>query len=88
MSEVTELDIGDTHYFRLAGKADVEDIVADFTPVSAISESNHLMSYSILPTFNLDGKSFTDAFINPYQGLEPIEELAKKFNHRISLYNE
>jgi len=46
-----------------------EDIIADFTPVNTFSASNNLQSYSILPTFNFDRKSFTDAFINPHQGL-------------------
>jgi len=61
-----------THYFRLASRNSVEDIVADFTPVNSFTPTNNLRSYSILPTFNLDRKSFTDAFINPHEGLEPL----------------
>jgi len=39
MSEQTDQDINhiNTHYFRLASKKNVGDIVADFTPVTAIS---------------------------------------------------
>ena len=50
-----------------------EHVVIDFSPVKALEltdPSQHLRTYSILPTFNNDERFYSQAFITPYDGTE------------------
>jgi|LakMenE01Jun11ns_1017448.scaffolds.fasta_scaffold8646019_2 hypothetical protein len=46
-----------------------EEISVEFEPVKAIDpniDPHHLSTFSIIPTFNNDGKYYTLGFLNPF----------------------
>jgi hypothetical protein len=60
------------YIFALEGSQTVyiqQAVIADFTPVRAldIEDNVHkMMLFSIIPTFNRDGRFYSQGFTNPY----------------------
>ena len=58
----------------------------DFTPAKALtfqSDEQLLVEYPILPTFNLDRKSYSQAFYNPYDGLGNYSKMKRNHQKRV-----
>ena len=60
------------NYFLMRGTETThfkEEVMIDFQPVKAIDSQysqQRLTTFSIIPTFNPDGKYYTAAFLNPF----------------------
>lgn len=60
------------YLFQLEGKKGsyfVDPISSDFSPVRALelfNKNQQLISYSIIPTFNADGRFYSQAFLVPF----------------------
>jgi hypothetical protein len=81
LSATTHSEPPTTNHFHLKGDHNAyfqEEVLVDFQPVKAIDAQQspqRLTTFSIIPTFNPDGKYYTTAFLNPFD--DEIEEDGK-----------
>jgi hypothetical protein len=75
-----------SHLFSLRNKRRASTVTIDFTPAKALpwdSQESQLVEYAILPTFNSDGKHYSQAFYTPYEGLDNDSRMKQSHQKRV-----
>lgn len=90
-SSLLEETITHNHFYLRGSEAThlQTEVVVDFQPVKALDPSisaHHLATFSIIPTFNSDGKYYTTAFLNPFD--DELEEDDKMITQHQSKVKE